>query len=385
MWKITVAVAAITAVGSGLVNAAPNYSFTDLGTFGGSYSVANDINDSGKVVGFAYKPFSGNSAIYSAFIWNGSALTDLGTLGGTQSLATAINNSDQVAGWANITGDSTNHAVIWNGTTVTDLHPAGSGSSGAYGINDYGQVAGYENSGFSNRATIWNDGIASPLGNSPGSLGESINNSGQVVGSETNGYQQAVLWNGGEKTILSNNSMAMSINNAGQIVGMSMEITTGEILGNPATLWTGTEAIYLGYLGGTQSLGMDINDRGQVVGYSFLAGNSTPHAFLWDEGVMLDLNDFLDTPTKEQGWVLKIARAINNGGWIVGDASNNLTGETHAFLLSISPVPEAETYSMLLAGLGLVGIAWRRREHGRKIKFPERYNRTPNLRNNEAV
>lgn len=52
--------------------------------------------------------------------------------------------------------------------------------------------------------------------------------------------------------------------------------------------------------------------------------------------------------------MLTEARDINNNGWIVGEAENHITHQKHAFLLSIDssppPIPEPETYAMLVAG-----------------------------------
>ena len=56
------------------------YVFTDLGTLGGTYSVAHGINDAGQVTGYAY--LAGNSTEH-AFLYSGGSLQDLGTLGGT--------------------------------------------------------------------------------------------------------------------------------------------------------------------------------------------------------------------------------------------------------------------------------------------------------------
>lgn len=58
---------------------AQSYTYTDLGTLGGTYSGAIAINNLGQVVGQGYT--TGNSAV-RATIWNGGSASDLGTLGG---------------------------------------------------------------------------------------------------------------------------------------------------------------------------------------------------------------------------------------------------------------------------------------------------------------
>ena len=84
------------------------------------------------------------------------------------------------------------------------------------------------------------------------------------------------------------------------------------------------------------------------------------HATLWNGATVTDLNSFLDASTVSAGWVLYEATGINDNGWIVGNASNSLLGiQSHAFLLT--PVPEAETWAMMLTGLGLVGWTTLRR------------------------
>ena len=74
----------------------------------------------------------------------------------------------------------------------------------------------------------------------------------------------------------------------------------------------------------------------------------------------IDLNSFLDFSTVDAGWVLTIANAINDNGWIVGNADNSITGERHGYLLM--PIHEPETFAMVLAGLGLLGVISRRRK-----------------------
>ena len=73
---------------------------TDLGTLPGyQYGGAEDINDSGQVVGLSCNACSYAYGTEHAFLYSNGTMTDLGTLPGTQySWAARINNSGQVIG-----------------------------------------------------------------------------------------------------------------------------------------------------------------------------------------------------------------------------------------------------------------------------------------------
>jgi probable HAF family extracellular repeat protein len=109
---------------------------TDIGTFGGLSSAATDIDDHGRVVGYAARA-DGND---HAFLYERGRMTDLGTLaGGRVSRAAAINNHGVVVGEA---WDVNNFALpfIYDGA-MRLLFNAPLGTK-AWALNDRGDVVG---------------------------------------------------------------------------------------------------------------------------------------------------------------------------------------------------------------------------------------------------
>jgi probable HAF family extracellular repeat protein len=159
----------------------PQYSLTDLGTFGGSTSAGYGINARGQVTGTAST--TGNVHTH-AFRYSHCSMQDLGTLGGSDSTGQGINASGQVTGNSDIMGDATFHAFLYSNGVMKDIDPFGSGSySTGSSINARGQITGSEQV----VAFLYSNGSMQVLTNVLGyySAGSGINASGEIVGVQT--------------------------------------------------------------------------------------------------------------------------------------------------------------------------------------------------------
>jgi len=299
----------------------PKMQVHDLGTLGGNSSLANGINDSGKVVGSSYL----SDGRLHAFLYDETAtpkMQDLNDLipadsGWTINEATAINSDGKIAAYGvkYAQGYSYANAVVLTPATtdtyeVQDLATLLSGGysgpdSVPTGINDSGQVVGtayYGDTG-GNYAFLYDEG-ATPkmqyLGDltSAGSQAEDINDSGQVVGGAgvpPDYMLHAVIYEDGEMKDL------------------------------------GTLVDYI------FSIAKAINDSGQVVGSSTGLYNSSgeSHAVIYDSTTgMKDLNGLIPA---DSGWTINEARAISSDGKMAAYGSKAGVGQ-HALLLT--PVPD---------------------------------------------
>jgi len=310
---------------------------TDLLTLGGPGSTVPwpGINNNGIVVGISltnevdlldedwsceaggFIPTTTNLAC-RGFWWENGAMHELPTLGGTHGFATEVNSTGQIVGWAeNLVHDPTCvgvqtlqfRAVLWEpkkGTTqeLPPLH--GDSASAATAINEQGQVVGI--SGKCDQAV----GRFSAL--------------------------HAVLWDHGTPTEIPNLGgttwhTPMDINERGDVVGFSNPPGPGDPEGEfiaHAFFWDkhSDQAVDIGVLDGDSfSEAFAINSRGQVVGVSF-GGPNGSHAFLWQNGVLRDLNGLVDIAPD----VLQSAQDINDAGQITGRVRDAATGQILMFV-----------------------------------------------------
>ncbi len=294
----------------------PAPKFIDLGTLGGSYSAALDVNNRSQVVGWS--TVSANDQTSSeghAFLWQKGKMRDLGTLGGKASMAYYINEQGQVAGDSEYGDGEDRHAFIWADGRMTDLGTLGGVSSMVTGLNDLGQVIGTSSTAAGNiHCFVWAAGVMTDLGTLGGSSCNAvdINNRGQIVGDSTgvtdvggDYYAHAFLWENGIMTDLTprlepvTNSAAAAINERGQVIGFTAQWPPdGNCGGGCAVLWANGTAIELTY-GGQGFERLDgINDHDQVVGYGNRQCNCPPEmpvyccssdALLWDNGSLVNL------------------------------------------------------------------------------------------------
>ena len=101
-WNVTTLVRRVSLVVASAVLATPavadlpKYQMKDLGTLGGTYSIAFAINDAGQVTGLAGTADGGNHAFIASAM---EPMKDLGTLG-DYSIGRSINTAGQVRGYS---------------------------------------------------------------------------------------------------------------------------------------------------------------------------------------------------------------------------------------------------------------------------------------------
>lgn len=289
---------------------APNGPITaasDLGVLAsGTESTAVGINDSGQAVGGSSTTADPDGPSHAFRTTSNGVITaasDLGTLGGTFSLARAVNASGQAVGNSlNAGGIPRAFRTAANGpiTLASDLGGLGGTRSFAYGVNDLGQAVGSSfiagNAAQHAFRTAANGPInaASDIGTLGGKFGRAhgINASGTTIGTSTlpgealqHAFRTAAngpITAGSDLGTLGGTfSAAFGLNSSGQAVGASF--TTGD-LANHAFLsdlvgsMKDLNDLIPSGSGWELQEAHGINDGGQIAGFG-LVGSET-HAFL---------------------------------------------------------------------------------------------------------
>ena len=338
----------------------PRYTITDLGTLGGTFGAAQGISNNGLVEGYATLP---GDQSYHSFVWAGGVKIDLGTLGGSNSGGDfggdfRPNERGQVPGVGETSvldprgigcySSFTCLPFIWENGVQTTLPILGGYWGWALAINNRGQATGAAETATADATcppdfplnqfspVIWWKGKIRVLPRIAGDTfaqGNGINDNGQAVGTSGDcvSNNHAVLWQDGMVTDLGNlggsiGNQAFDINNQGQVVG-NAALPDGTIHG---FLWQHNVMADIGTLPGyVYSFATGINDKGQVGGTSCAVNHTMCRAFIWQNGVMTDLNLLIYAGSS---LTLLQARQINSRGEAAGFAFQASTGEIHAYL-----------------------------------------------------
>jgi probable HAF family extracellular repeat protein len=257
----------------------------------------NTISDRGVILGTADEVRQPNPlATDRALVWekNGSSYNvTINDFGALETYFLDINNRNLISG-RNIEASGYEKPLYWQNGVVTGLTDMGGDGGTARGVNGNGQIVGY----------VDRDGV----------LDGSAKNTAIVWNKDANGgYQLTDLGTfGGDQATL------RDINNAGQIIGSSTSGSGSTATSTPFLLQADGTFTALGSLGGNTGSVNGINEFGQVVGASQIAA-ATNHAYVWNGGVLSDLNNLLTTPLTYNGATVTLtsATSVNNFGQIV--------------------------------------------------------------------
>jgi probable HAF family extracellular repeat protein len=209
----------------------------DLGALsGGTDAIAVTINQPGQVIGWSYTSsapnancINGYTLVTGSFIWDEkNGMEDLGGFGGTCTLATDLNDKGQVVGTSNLTGD--------RATGIIDLGTLGGSISEGWAINEKGDAVGgsflsghqFENAvRWRKTGGRWQATNLGTVNDSNCSFAFSINVSGQIVGISGTNCALAFLWEDGGPMVDLNT--LLSSDSGIQVYGVATINDRGEI------------------------------------------------------------------------------------------------------------------------------------------------------------
>jgi probable HAF family extracellular repeat protein len=322
---------------------APAYSFVDVGPppDSNSYVLVEDMNEPGQAVG-SYLIDDGLFGSFHAFLWDKGAFTDLGAPeGALDSFPVKVNNRGQVLCNSLIFDGPAfvgYQPWIWEKGVRTEIsQPADFDYIEVVDMNNRGQVVGNFSIGDETHAFLWNSSVLTDLGNLGApffyAFASDINDSGQVVGASAavDRRLHAFLWGNGEMSDLglfndSTRTVAGLINNRGQIAGFMLNRNTGVF---DLFFWDRGHVTALG-----TGLGSDVqglNDKGEIIGVTFKA-DKTWHGFFWRSGELTDLTFPGAVNLAGPYTVISDALDINERSQVVGWSTDVSGEEGHAFL-----------------------------------------------------
>ncbi|MQA39981.1 PEP-CTERM sorting domain-containing protein [Rugamonas aquatica] len=358
MQKLLLGAVLATALSTSAFAAAPRYKVSVVGT--GIAGAA--LNEAGHAVS---NRWGGGGAVTGMF-YNGSTNVSIGTLGGSTSWVSGINKLDQVVGFS-ATGTA-DHAFLYGNGTISDLGTLGGNASQANAINDSGIVVGKAdlNNGQTHAFRYTTTGGMQDIGTLGGSYSSatSVNAQGDILGYSTtaSGAKHAFLYANGTMTDLTVKWSAISPD-WGTVVGLdNLKFGhDGSIVGSVGFDWMGSNRFGMVYLNDQMTvLGAAAQVSGRSAsGLTLMSDSPVPNSLVYSNGHYSQITDLLISPNDYSSVFFQYNTDINASGQILVAGWDINQQQTATYLLT--PVPEPETWAMLVAGLGMLGWTARRR------------------------
>lgn len=349
-------------MGSALAAAVPQYRVEEIG---GSGMRGFGLNNRGDVVGYKY--FEGERS--SPILWRRGEVTKLPGFGGPSGPGSLSGTAYAINDRGDIVGGYDHGAFLYrNGRLINLTESLGTSVGQAVGINDAGHIVG--NAGGRTNA-FFHDGqqgryLFGPEVPRYYANGIGINDRDVIVGNivETAGLNaKAYVYSQGRHELLptlgGDYGAAIAINNAGQIVGAS----TSQAGEQQPFLYENGTIRNLAASPTAWGTALDINEKGWIVGQTYFdpATGESQSGFLYLNHRSYNL-DTLISPLDRQRWHIDEASDINDRGQILVTASRQQDATNTIYTLLLTPaVPEAQTWILMLAGLGGLGFVLRRR------------------------
>jgi probable HAF family extracellular repeat protein len=348
------AVVALVATSAGVSAAVPRYKVEMLITEREHPYALNqlfDLNNQGEVIGQDYDRLGS-----AGFVWSHGKFQGL-EVEGYDFRPARLNDRGQIAG-STVAG-----TFLYDHGRATKLNPTSDSIDGfgVSGLNNAGHVAGFNGSEENAEQYYYDGHTTRTMGiwqklNIPPYYVEiyDLNNRDDVLGSyldrDTNKRVQ-FTWRHGEMTLLpqfEGDEFGYVINDAGHVAG-SLRSASNEY--RPVVFRDGMAVDLLGSAPG-QGQAVGLNNQGWAVGSLFDAPSGPYTAFLYRDGRMYDLNDLL-VDRDARRWSLSGAFRLNEAGQMLvgGLARDNSRLRMQALL---TPVPEPQTWLLMLAGMGLL-------------------------------